>query len=132
MQKHGQRFVWKHRRVTRKARKEMRRKYGGKLSAYQVRDKILAELGFSSYKDYLASDLWAAIRQTVFSAKSHYCTLCRRFAGEVHHSFYDLDTLRGKKLDYLHPICHQCHHAIEFPRGNKVSLRVANQLLLAT
>jgi hypothetical protein len=102
-----------------------------RIAPYAMRNAILRDLGFPSYKAYLKSDLWYSIRKTLFSAKGHNCHLCQKYASQVHHSAYDRDTLRGKCLDHLHPICRKCHKAIEFPFGYKGSIQTANRFMFA-
>jgi hypothetical protein len=72
----------------------------------------LQAIGFGSYTDYLKSPLWASIRSRVYASKGRMCLGCKtRRATQIHHRQYDLDTLKGDTLNYLIPICRQCHRA---------------------
>lgn len=81
-------------------------------------------MGFASYADYLASELWASIRSKVLlNGAACYC--CGREATQVHHSAYRKKDLEGRDLRRLHPICARCHWLIEFRDGVKVSVKHA-------
>ena len=90
---------------------------------YARRNAILKKMGFSSYKAYLASDLWKSIRQRVFDRDGGICRLClKRKAKSVHHITYHEDTLRGETLDQLVSICGGCHVYSEFnAKGEKLT-----------
>jgi len=92
-------------------------------SRYGRRNAILLEMGFKSYKAYLASDLWKSIRQRVFDRDGGICRLClKRKAKSVHHVTYHEDTLRGETLDQLVSICGGCHVYSEFDsKGEKLT-----------
>lgn len=104
---------------------------GSKTPNYAERDKVLGEIGFPSYDIYLKSERWEKIRKKVFATKGHHCTRCGKdVAFQIHHSSYDKDTLLGKSLDHLWPICGRCHQYIERDwRGRKKSLSDANSSL---
>ena len=71
---------------------------------------VLAELGFRNYAEYLASPLWRSIRQRVYEAKGDDCQVCGvSRAVEINHERYDRNTLTGKTLKYLVPVCRHCH-----------------------
>lgn len=71
---------------------------------------VLSELGYRSYAEYLASPLWRSIRQRVYAAKGRVCVSCDMDeADEIHHDRYDRDTLMGKTLKHLRPLCRHCH-----------------------
>ena len=97
------------------------RKHTG--TRYDRRNAVLAEMGFTSYRAYLASDLWKSIRQQVFDRDGGICRLClKRKAKSVHHITYHEDTLRGETLDQLVSICGGCHLYSEFkPNGDKLT-----------
>jgi hypothetical protein len=80
---------------------------------YGKRNKMLAHIGFQSYAEYLASPLWAKIRRRVF-ARGWECYVCEEPSTCIHHDSYDMDTLLGKSLAWLFPLCAECHHQIEF------------------
>lgn len=98
-------------------------------AAYAVRDAILRDLGFKSYKAYLASELWADIRLRVLRLYSHNCTSCGRPATQVHHTKYTVEVLNGSSLSGLRAICRGCHKSIEFNLRGKVPLDAANHRL---
>lgn len=88
--------------------------------SYDSRDAELRRIGFDSYRDYLRSDLWRAVREKVFEAKGRACHLCGGVANQVHHNRYHANDLTGKRLAYLNPVCDSCHRKIEFRRGLKI------------
>ncbi len=77
----------------------------------------LQSLGFVSYADYLKSPLWASIRSRVYASKGRICLDCKSHrATQIHHRQYDLETLKGDTLNYLVPVCRNCHrkeHGLE-------------------
>lgn len=79
-----------------------------------TRELILVRLGFKDYHDYLCSDLWASIRHRVIAKKGKCCWICANPYEEVHHFQYDEETMRGKRLDHLYPLCVICHKLVEF------------------
>lgn len=86
---------------------------------YASRDFILRQIGFSSYREYLKSELWRNIREKVFQLKGRLCFLCGNLANQVHHNRYHRNDLLGKTLAYLFPICDKCHEGIEFSKRKK-------------
>lgn len=97
-----------------------------------TRSKILQSIGFDSYRDYLASPLWQAIRRLVFAVKGQKCCLCGKQALQVHHRRYDRQTLLGAVLTWLEPICVKCHRIIEVkPNGRKRTHRSVDRLFRA-
>lgn len=94
-----------------------------------TRAKILRSLGFATYKAYLRSPLWKAIRRLVFAKKGSACVLCGRKAQQVHHRRYDRQTLLGAVLTWLEPICVKCHEHIEVkPNGRRRAARSVERL----
>jgi hypothetical protein len=73
-----------------KAKRKPRRK----LAEYRRRDRVLPELGYSSYREYLASGDWRQIRSGIL-AEMPDCVLCRRPACQVHHLSYAPRVLLG-------------------------------------
>ena len=85
-------------------------------------------LGFASYNDYLKSDLWLGIRQSVLDRAGGRCECCGRPAQCVHHFLYHIGVMTGKSLDSLVALCMGCHKAGEFTReGNKRKHGKANK-----
>lgn len=96
-------------------------------SEYSERNQNLKKLGYATYQDYRASLRWSDIRDRVFKEKHEGCVNCGKHATQIHHERYDIETLMGTVLEYLHPICADCHHTLEFdPSGTKRSLSEAN------
>ena len=81
----------------------------------------LRRLGFETYNEYLASDLWHTIREFVRAHKGSKCVKCGRLADTIHHARYDMETLRGRTLEWLWPVCKQCH------KWSENSPRLANE-----
>lgn len=83
-------------------------------AGYLARNAMLRDLGFGSYLDYLASDLWARIRRS-FLPRNARCAICRvRSASQVHHFDYTPQNLAGIDQHLMAPVCGACHHQIEF------------------
>ena len=80
---------------------------------YVERNKSLKEMGFNSYRAYLASKLWKKIRAEVLGDKP-LCLICQKPAYEAHHLSYGKDVLLGKDLTQIVSLCGDCHHKIEF------------------
>lgn len=102
-----------------------RRIYKRPLVPYGKRNARLRRDGLaSSYKEYLASPLWAEIRAKVLERDGGLCRICGDKAHAVHHSSYGKHTLSGRNLVSLFSVCSPCHRFIEFDRdGNKVHIR---------
>jgi 5-methylcytosine-specific restriction endonuclease McrA len=100
--------------------KKAKRQYDG--TNYTSRNNNLSFLGFSSYRDYLASELWDSIRFRVFMEKGTACTVCKMPASQVHHNRYSIDDLDGSTIEELHPICGNCHGDIEFRSKDRKKL----------
>lgn len=102
---------------------------GSWFAAYAVRNAILADLGYPTYKAYLESSLWNAIRQRVLSKLGRGCYVCGFTARTIHHRQYAREVLTGDTLDGLTPLCKECHNKIEFAENLKLSLSEANTRL---
>lgn len=89
-------------------------------NAYKKRNAVLREMGYASYKAYLASDLWKRIRERILSRDDHRCRVCNATATEVHHQKYTRIVLEGGYLLALYSLCRRCHENIEFKGGEKV------------
>jgi len=97
---------------------------------YAVRDEMLISFGFKTYKHYLKSEEWAAIRSEVFKEYPE-CICCDHATQVVHHVRYDSATLLGLHRLNLAPLCKACHERIEINEdGEKDSLARANTLML--
>lgn len=89
---------------------------------YEQRNKTLARMGFDSYGEYRASELWHGIRQRAFIVHGENCRLCKFQAHVIHHHSYSENVLRGNDLFSLFPLCNDCHSDIEFMNGRKLPL----------
>lgn len=90
---------------------------------YTQRDTALAEIGFATYADYLASPLWESIRSRRLAMQST-CSCCPKPATVVHHDTYYRKLLLGDEESVkrdLFPLCHGCHYLVEFDGTRKRS-----------
>jgi hypothetical protein len=92
---------------------------------YESRAHVLRLLGFSSYQDYLSSELWKSVRERVFADKGRKCFMCGLAASQVHHNRYHRNDFLGKRTKYLNPVCGSCHVGIEFDGEKKRTLKQA-------
>ncbi len=96
---------------------------------YDVRNELLRSFGYRTYKQYLKSDEWRALRSQVFADYSE-CICCDSKPQVVHHVKYDSATLLGVHRLHLAPLCHKCHELIEINvDGSKGSLAQANTMM---
>ena len=79
---------------------------------YSQRSNNVQVLGFRSYEEYLASALWRSIKARVLKTAAE-CLSCGARATALHHTAYDLDTLRGNSTSSLVPTCRRCHNKAE-------------------
>lgn len=86
---------------------------------YQDRNRVLREIGYPSYTDYLASALWESIKQRVYAMKGANCFLCEKKATVVHHRGYGREVLVGTNLSPLVPLCFLCHEKVELKSFSK-------------
>lgn len=99
-----------------------------KFAAYRDRDELLKKMGFSSYKDYLASDLWGRIRRQVLARSRAVCEVCGvATATQIHHRSYCYAALAGYHNAYLVACCADCHKNAEFAGRSKTTVREANK-----
>lgn len=101
-----------------------------RVMGYGDRAKILKDLGFKNYSDYLESQFWKRIRFLVLDRDGGSCRICARGAEVVHHRSYDIATMAGSSIDNLISLCRECHNWIEFEEGNKVSFERAEERFL--
>lgn len=84
---------------------------------YELRGRLLAEMGFKTYSAYLGSSLWAEIRAKEVERDEGVCRLCfKNAAAQVHHSLYSRAVLLGEDLRWLTAVCGGCHRYVEFDR----------------
>jgi hypothetical protein len=108
-------------RATKRRPAQKRKKRKGPVRSYSGRAEVLRAMGFSSYRDYLASALWKRIRARVLRLHP-FCYMCGKAAQQVHHKSYDEKTMRGRSLRQLLSVCRSCHVAIELEDGAKVPM----------
>ena len=78
------------------------------MSHADVKLDDLAQLGFSSYRDYLISEHWNGIRGNVLNRDDRKCRYCGGKAEHVKLLEFSLGVLRGDELDKLVSICTNC------------------------
>lgn len=83
------------------------------------RDEVLRTLGYASYDDYLAGDLWKSLRRRVFERDHYLCRLCDRGGYVVYYLSYSMKVLGGHDLGCLTTLCHKCHDVVEFSGGKR-------------
>lgn len=93
---------------------------------YRRRRANLRKLGFSSYREYLKSDMWTAIRERVFAYYGRACKRCGGYATQVHHKKYVMKAMTGENLGLLVPLCARCHEFCEWDGNRKVMSSGAN------
>lgn len=98
--------------------------------SYRIRDRILGELGYESYGEYLESGLWLWLRKRVLAKYKWTCQRCGRKGTQVHHTRYTRDNLSGKTIYFMICICAHCHRVSEFlPDGRKTTQKEANEII---
>lgn len=92
-----------------------------RFTAYRNRDSVLFSLGFTSYKEYLSSLLWAIIKERVLNKRGRICTCCGGVGTTCHHQIYTREALLGTKKGIIHilVICGPCHTRIEIDKYGK-------------
>jgi 5-methylcytosine-specific restriction endonuclease McrA len=99
---------------------------GQGVKEYNERNKLVKQLGFKGYRDYLDSETWQTIRGRVLERDQEACHVCGKKASQVHHRRYDIETLTGRSLDYLVSLCGCCHYRSEFKGKKKRTLYSVN------
>ena len=72
--------------------------------------RVLREMGYSCYAEYLQSDTWMRIRRRVLKKAKGRCSDCPSAAAQVHHEEYTVENLKGKSYRFLEALCDDCHH----------------------
>lgn len=91
---------------------------------YKERNKLLSELGFKDYRDYLSSEWWKTIRRIILKRDAFSCRGCGKHqCNEVHHFTYNKSSLLGAAPECLITLCRDCHQQIEFEGSRKRSLK---------
>lgn len=89
--------------------------------------QILSACRCRTYEQYLESSLWKSIKQRVYQRFGHQCSICEKTATEIHHASYCLETMLGKRIRNLFPLCEGCHQAVTFDEnGQKRPIDVQN------
>jgi hypothetical protein len=90
-----------------------------KVSWFGSRGESISQLGFASYSHYLASELWAFVRQSLGDSKQ--CQICKSTTGLAwHHRSYSINVLVGNFSSDETPIvrlCKECHKLIHQKDG---------------
>lgn len=87
-------------------------------------------MGYTTYGDYLLSELWDSIRERVWHEKGESCTCCGRAASEIHHQSYAPKVLRGDDIKPLIPLCKRCHKKAEIDdKGNKRDIQQVHKAI---
>jgi hypothetical protein len=97
---------------------------------WEDQKRVLKEMGYNNYREYLAGIVWAKIREKVMELHKNRCTVCSRKSTVIHHREYNENVLRGIDITSLEPLCWECHRRIEYDEyGNKNELSHANRKL---
>lgn len=88
-------------------------------SPYKIRDDILKNIGFQSYKEYLKSDIWKIIKDQAIIKFGIKCKICHNNTKIYHHTMYNEEVLSGNDISSLIPICNSHHYKIEFNNDKK-------------
>lgn len=96
---------------------------------YEQRDRVLRQMGFANYGEYLRSGLWRRIRARRLAVDEGRCRKCGQEATQVHHTHYHPLVLMGRKLRGLVSVCEDCHERAEFDGSRKCSPHEANSRL---
>ncbi len=82
------------------------------MNPYAERQRSLRILGYESYDAYLRGPIWRALRAKIL--KGQVCIRCqKRKALCLHHTAYDLATMRGDCVETLIAACRGCHRVAE-------------------
>ena len=79
-----------------------------KHECYIDRNNRLSWLGYTSYREYLASDQWQEIRGKKLDMQPK-CVACDSQASQVHHMDYFDNTLLGLCMGAMASLCEECH-----------------------
>jgi len=94
---------------------------------YKHRNDILRSMGFSSYAEYLKSDLWHSISKDFLEGKR--CVACDAKATIIHHVCYTENGLLGEDTRHMLPCCKACHVWSHFYKGEHLNpLEAASRL----
>lgn len=100
--------------------------------SFTAKDDFVKAIGFASYADYLTSDLWAWIRNSLMQSEAaSYCRVCESATGLCwHHRDYSIAILAGNftsSSDVVVRLCNDCHKAIHVEESNFINdLRIVD------
>lgn len=94
----------------------------GHLSPFALRRVVLKRIGFTTYAEYLKSDLWKSVRQRVLERDDHQCRYCGSEASQAHHRNYRSKTMTGELIVDILSICGDCHKFISVEGGRVCSM----------
>lgn len=86
-------------------------------------NRAYKDLGFSSYNEYLNSDVWKNKREEYKSSnRPQRCEVCYSKPYELHHNTYK--RLGNEALNDLIPLCRKCHSKVHsfIAQSNKEGL----------
>jgi hypothetical protein len=89
----------------------------------------LCKLGFSSYRCYLESDHWRALRVAYMAAGLPCrCLACLSPRFQLHHRTYT--RLGREQLGDLIPLCGECHTKVhEYERAHRTTIQATHKIL---
>lgn len=97
------------------------------ITLYAHRNRILRSMGFSSYGEYIRSELWRSISREYLHKRR--CVACDRPAAVVHHVCYTEGGLRGDDTRHFLACCRHCHEWAHFFKGEHLNpLEAASRL----
>lgn len=92
---------------------------------YEDRVIALKSIGFNSYKEYLESPLWLAIKKEVFIRDACQCRVkycADKGCKQAHHLSYSRIVLLGLDSSKIVTVCIKHHKEIEYDKERKRSL----------
>ena len=83
-------------------------------------NKIVQIMGFRDFADYLESDVYLSIVESVCEKKRNQCCTCKSKEGHnIGYANYTYGNLSGENLSHVFPLCNQClskvnkHHTLQ-------------------
>ena len=96
--------------------------------------RLPAKITKETYKKYLASDHWKALRKAAIERADSKCELCGSLFNEVHHIKYP-NKLKYDKLSNLLVVCNKCHkklHGIRESDNNQKKVLFSEKIETGT
>lgn len=100
----------------------MRRALARVYGEHRSSERSISMLELDSYREYLKSPQWKAIRSAVLGNRPE-CEICGSVATQVHHHSYDPVVMAGGMNDLLLSMCRDCHLSVEFDGERKLERR---------